>query len=222
MATPEGATKLGSYLLLFKSKTNSRDCIISAHGGFMSEGRCFTVPEGVTLHFYGEHGASLIDPGISDFFRNQGKALATESIGPGAKCRNYLLSKNQVKNNKLKNSETYEVIKKTSDTRDMIRANHFKVLMSASTAGNVNPERAGRAWEQLTTMGPGGNCLTIRNRWNVMFGVPLADAIKAAKKEMPSLRDFHCIFCRSAMLPDNMVAKLGQTVKPDEHVNFGG
>ncbi len=187
----------------------------------MSESRCFTVPKGITLHFYGEHGASRIDPGIADFFRNQGRALATESIGPGAKCRNYLLSKYQGKHNKLKVSETYQVIKTTVDTRDLVRTNHFKVLTSASSTANPNPQRAQNAMDQLVS-GPGGSCLTIRNRWNVHFGVPLEDAIKAAKKEMPTLTDFHCIFCRSAMLPDNMVAKLGQTVKPDQHVNFGG
>ncbi len=219
MATPEGGKKLGSYLYLFKSKSNGSDLIISAHGGFVSENRCFTVPKGITLHFYGEHGASLIDPGIAEFFRNQGRALATESVGPGEKCRNYLLSKYQGKHNKV--GETYGQINQTVDTRDRVRVNNFKLLMGASSTTNPDKQKADRLMEQLEA-GPGGSVLTIRNRWNVVFGIPLEDAIKAAKKEMPTLSDFHCIFCRSAMLPDKMVAKFGQTVKPDQHVNFGG
>jgi hypothetical protein len=219
MATPEGATSLGRYIYLFKSKTNSVDCIISAHGGFVSENRGFRVPKGVNLLFYGEHGASLIDPGIADFFRNQGRALVTDTAGTGDWCRNYLLSKYQGTHNNV--GETYDQIKTTVNTRDLVRTNHFKTLMSASSSTNPDPMRAKLSMEQLKA-GPGGSILTIRNRWDVFAGIPLLDAIKAAKKEMPTLRDFHCIFCRSAMLPDKMVKFFNQTVSPDKEVNYGG
>lgn len=114
-----------------------------------------------------------------------------------------------------------ETCKTTVSTRDLVRTNHFKSLMAGASVKNPDRGRVERSMEQLAA-GQGGSVLTIRNRWNVLCGIPLLDAIKAAKKEMPTLRAFHAIFCRSAMLPKQLVTKLGQTVKPDQEVNFGG
>lgn len=66
----------------------------------------------------------------------------------------------------------------------------------------------------------GGSILTIRNRWNVFTGVPLSEAINAGRKEMPSLRAFHFIFCCFTMLPDKMASRLGQTNKPSVEVAY--
>jgi hypothetical protein len=64
-------------------------------------------------------------------------------------------------------------------------------------------KEAARVW--------GGSILTIRNRWNVFMGMPLSDAIAAARKEMPTLKYFHAVFCRSNMLGDD--PKAAQSVR---------
>ena len=66
-------------------------------------------------------------------------------------------------------------------------------------------EQAAKIWA--------GNILTIRNRWNVFTGVPLADAIKAAKKHMPTLKTFHAVFCRSDMMVENSPSATAQLKK---------
>src|SRR5215472_14590830 len=63
MPTPAGAVKLGSELYLFAAQTQSTDCIIDAHGGYMFECRTFTVPPNLTLIFYSQHGQEVTDPG---------------------------------------------------------------------------------------------------------------------------------------------------------------
>lgn len=95
--------------------------------------------------------------------------------------------------------------------RDKNRSKQFDSLMKYSDSANPNAQMQENILEQLER-GRGGSILTIRNRWNVFMGVPLCDAIKAARKAIPSLRDFHCIFCRSYMM--------GKDPKPPAYVNF--
>lgn len=217
-AKPQGATKCGSYCYLFKSTTNSTDCLISAHGGFVAENRSFKVPAGLTIHFYGEHGAALQDPGISSFMMALERAEPVETITGGKDCRNYLLSKYQGAHAGASGTdtvETYDQVAGAVSSRDRVRTGKFQKLIGQSNdakATQKNLEGLLSAW--------GGSILTIRNRWNVLFGVPLADAIAAARKEMPSLRIFHCVFCRSYMLPDSMGQKLGVTMKPSVAVQY--
>lgn len=44
--------------------------------------------------------------------------------------------------------------------------------------------------------------VTIRNRWSG-GDVYLKDVIKAARKELPGMKRFHCSFCRSLIGDDN-------------------
>lgn len=202
MASPKGATEVGSKLYLFKSGTNSRDCIISAHGGYVFENRAFTVPEGVYLHFYGEHGAALIDPNIGSFMRNVGDAVPVEVVEPGKTCRNYLLSKYQGAHAGASGSEvveTYDQIGAVVKVQDANRAKTFNTIIRNITTKDPDTKLVQMSWETLDRA-RGGSVLTVRNRWHILFGVPLKDAIAAAKKAMPTLKDFHCVFCRSNML----------------------
>jgi len=214
---PSGATRCGSYCYLFKSSTNSSDCLISAHGGFVAENRSFTVPSGVSVLFYGEHGAALNDPNISSFSRDINRAQVVETCGPGDDCRNYLLSKYQgahAGSSGTEVVETYEQVAGAGGMRDKVRKAQFEKLL-----GSKDEQATQRIFEKLLETW-GGSILTIRNRWNVLFGVPLNDAIKAARKEMPSLRNFHCVFCRCYMLPESLGKKLGVTIKPSVDVRY--
>jgi len=223
MAIPEGATALGSNLYLFMSTTNSVDCIISAHGGFISESRTFPVPDKLELRFYSSHGASIIDPSIAEFFRNQERAAPVERYGTGPDCTsrdcpNYLLSKYQGDDHN-KMGETYGMVNMSMTNRDKQRGKNFNALMRASDSDNPNPGLQKLYLEQLTNA-PGASVLTIRNRWNVLMGVTLSDAVKAVRKAIPTIGVIHCLFCRSYMLPDKIGNALGVTMRPDEHVNF--
>lgn len=193
---PAGATRISSTLYLFKSSTNSSDCIISAHGGYISENRSFKVPANTKIVFYGAHTAVLNDPGIGKFAQEVSKAQPEETLGAGEYCRNYLLSKYQGAHAGADGksvNETYQQIHETVSKRDRIRTAKFDSLVKGSPASQQRLLASMMAeW--------GGSILTIRNRWNVLVGVPLGTAIAAAQKEMPSLRVFHCVFCRSSML----------------------
>jgi len=216
---PAGATKCGSDCYLFKSATNAYDCLISAHGGFVAENRSFTVDSGITIHFYGVHGAALLDPNITDFARNVSRAVPVETVTGGQPCRNYLLSKYQGAHAGADGKttvETYDQVAQTITGRDFIRTAKFKKMMSDQEE-NIQQQTFNSLMAEWS-----GNILTIRNRWNVWVGVPLADAIKAARKEMPSLRIFHCIFCRCTMLPKSVANKVGHTQHADVGVQYNG
>jgi len=216
MSIPEGAVAVGSKLYLFKSDTNSVDCIISAHGGYVSANRSFTVPKGVTINFYGPHGAALIDPNISEYFRRQANAkpIEGEVYTEGMECRNYLLSKYQGAHAGESGKETVETYKQIADSvriSDLNRTKHFASLMKAATLGQSDAKKIKMSMERIEAT-RGANVLTIRNRWNVVMGVPLKDAITEAKKAYPAMREFHCLFCRSYMLGDDPL--------PSQEVNY--
>lgn len=216
---PAAAVACGRYCYLFKSKTNSSDCMISAHGGFVAENRSFTVPQGVEVIFYGTHGAALQDPNISSFAPNLSKAIPVEVAPGGQSCRNYLLSKYQGAHAGASGTEvveTYDQIAGAIASRDRVRQAKFDKMLK-TPGGVVSTED--KVFTDLMENW-GGSILTIRNRWDVLTGVPLSEAIKAARKEMPSLRAFHCIFCRCTMLPDKMAHRLGQTQKPSVEVAY--
>ncbi|WP_198376968.1 putative adhesin [Roseomonas rubea] len=201
--TPGGATPIGGgYFYLFKSSTNSSDCLISAHGGYVRENRSFKVPDGVKIVFYGQHGAALLDPGIYDIAKKLSKARPVESFSSGDRCPNYLLSKYQGAHAGASGTdtvETYEQVARAVQQRDYQRTTKFGSLISA------DPGAQQQVLAELMADW-GGSILTVRNRWNVFLGMPLEEAVKAAKKDMPSLRTFHCIFCRSYMLGDDPLA----------------
>lgn len=197
MSKPTGATSLGRYLYLFKSRTNSTDCIISAHGGYIFENRSFTVPQGVTLQFFSVHSSTLSDPGIGAFQKSQAQAKPVETITGGNSCRNYLLSKYQGRHNEM--DETYEKIADGVGKQDTLRSAFAAKLFKDASTTTGSPDKVEQTLLNLAR-NHGGSVLTVRNRFDVVTGVPLQDAIKAAKKEMPTLRVFYCLFCRSNMV----------------------
>jgi hypothetical protein len=215
---PQGATKCGSHCYLFKSSTNSSDCLISAHGGFVAENRSFKIPSGVTILFYGVHGAALLDPNITTFAKEYSKAEPVETYSGGQNCRNYLLSKYQGAHAGASGTdvvETYDQVGQTVTNRDKIRNLKFAKMTKEGQTQDIQQ----KVFNELM-MEWGGSILTIRNRWDVFFGVPLSEAINSARKEMPSLRTFHCIFCRCTMMPDSVAKKLGHTQHADVGVKY--
>ena len=199
---PPGARAIGRNFYLFKSSQNSKDCVISAHGGFISGNSTFTVPQGVTIDFYGPHGAAMIDPNIDDYMRKSGDAMPVERATAGSQCRNYYLSKYQGAHAGQSGKEvveTYDDLHARVTITDRALASHANTVMQASQVGAANPERAAIAKSQIERI-RGGNILTIRNRWNILLGVTLKDAIDEARKAFPAMTDFHCLFCRSYML----------------------
>lgn len=197
MSTPAGATSLGRYLYLFKSKTNSKDCIISAHGGYISDTKAFRVPDGIELRFFSVHSSSVLDPRIQTFQKNQALAEPVEVFKGGQLCNNYLLTKYQGRHNEM--DETYKEVADGVAKQDMLRSGTAgKMFAAARTTGGDN-DKLKNALNTLSR-NHGGSVLTVRNRIDVVFGIPLEAALKAAMKEMGSLRVFHCLFCRSYML----------------------
>lgn len=177
---PQGATALGSHFYLFKSATNKTDCLISAHGGFRKTTATFNV-SGCTLYFYVDHGSALADPGMALMYK---KGKPVETIGNNEKCRNYILSKYQGRHSKGR--ETYETIQEAIQTDDAFTSQVLGLK-------DVMDERS---WLLSMQQTKSMSVLTIRNRW-FNTNQNLSDAIKAARREMNTLVNFHCSFCRS-------------------------
>lgn len=116
MSRPAGATPLGRHLYLFRSKTNSADCIISAHGGYLFDTMSFTVPKGIELRFYSPHSTALLDPGLEEFHEHLAEAVPVEVRTGGKSCRDYLLEKYQGRHNEA--GETYDSIVASVRERD--------------------------------------------------------------------------------------------------------
>lgn len=205
MSKPDGSTSLGSSIYLFKSQTNASDCMISAHGGYVSENRSFKVPGSTTIHFYGDHGAALLDPQINDFARKLSRADPIETVTGGNNCRNYLLTKYQgahAGEGGKETVETYQQVASQVTTSDLVRSKKFQTLLkSTGRSQEITMESLMENW--------GGSIVTIRNRWNVFLGVPLATVISEVKKHSPAIRVFHCVFCRSYMLGEDKLEAQG-------------
>ncbi|NYZ12245.1 hypothetical protein HL658_06770 [Azospirillum sp. RWY-5-1] len=176
---PKGATALGSHFYLFKSETNKTDCLISAHGGYKKTTSDFTV-KGCTLYFYVDHDFALADPGMALMYK---KGKPVETISDNQKCRNYILSKYQGRHSK--SGETYETI------HDAIQRDDAYTSQILSLKGIMDEKSWKLSMQQTNSM----NILTIRNRW-FNTNQNLSDAIAAARREMSTLVNFHCSFCR--------------------------
>jgi hypothetical protein len=195
--TPEGAVAIGSKFYFFKSATNSTDCLISAHGGYYKATTMFKVPGGVELIFYGVHGNVLSDPGVKlvDY-----DATPVQTLGGGADCYNYALSKYQGSHGGTngKPAETYGSINKRIKYNNERLANHFKVASTSNNQKLVNLNM--QAILKSRTM----SVLTIRNRWFMPGGdAYLKDAVKEVLQAFPGIKRFHCSFCRGLVGDDN-------------------
>ncbi len=185
MTMPPGAEPLGSKLYVFKSKTNVKDVLISAHGGYYRANNTFDVPTGVSMKFYGEHDKTLSDPGMSLMYLN---AEVTEEIPAGKPCINYILSKYQGRHNQA--GETYGSINSFIDAEDQ---RIFKTMLSWSAEQNAS--RKNIQAHQLASY-KSMSVVTIRNR-AMRSDVNLSYVVETVKKAMPGAVNFHCSFCRS-------------------------
>jgi hypothetical protein len=185
---------VGRYIYLFKSSTNLVDCIITAHGGYVFDNRSFRVPEGVTLNFFAEHGNTLTDPGMGELMSGLANAVPSETVGGGKNCHNYLLSKYQGRHGS--EDETYESIMKNVTDADNSRLQIQSEVGKAALRGN---DKAVKKLLDILGKRKGASVVTIRNRWDVLAGIPLADVVKDVRKAMPSISTFWCSFCRSDM-----------------------
>jgi len=107
MSRPEGATPIGRHLYLFKSNTNSTDCIISAHGGYLFGDIGSKVPTEIELKFYSPNTTALC-ANLEKFNALIAKAKPVEIVRGGKICMEYLLQKYQGRHNK--EGETYDTI----------------------------------------------------------------------------------------------------------------
>lgn len=192
---PDGATPIGSKLYIFKSKSNSTDALISAHGGYYKGNRSFQVPHGIELIFYGIHGNVLSDPGVK---LSDTKAKVVETISGGKQCTDYELSKYQGRHGGSpgKPAETYGRIANRINYVDDNLAQLFKI---ASTSTN---EKVAKSAMKNIQDSRSMSLITIRNRWNSQ-NVYLKDLLPMVLKSYPGIKRFHCSFCRSLVGDDN-------------------
>jgi len=207
--TPEGATSLGSKLYIFKSKSNSTDCLISAHGGYYKGTSTFTVATGVEVIFYGVHGNVLQDPGVRLIDYAAKPVQTIPNPQDGRQCLNYVLSKYQGSHGGSpgKPAETYEKIKNRVKFNDDTLSERFTKL--TTTQKPKEGEIILKSILAYKTM----SVVTIRNRWFLSNGdVYLKDAIEEVRKALPGIKRFHCSFCRNLVGDDNAgtsVVKMG-------------
>jgi hypothetical protein len=214
MGTPAGAIKVGATMYLFKAETDKANCVIDAHGGFLFECREFKVPPGVKVKFYCDHGSSLADTGQEalKLANNHVGYAAVETLDAGDRCPNYLLSKawgtHTFDDTQPDKQITYKTAKdfltRNDDRRKQKLATQKLKLMKAGKEAQVD-------YDSLTDTVSTASLLAIRNRWDLYAGVTLEDAIKGARRAMPSLATFHCCFCRTPALFGLIGGLLGQT-----------
>lgn len=191
MAIPQGAIALGNWYYLFRSTTNTTECLISAHGGYEKVHDTLAMAQGFTVHFYTQHDTPLNDPGLALMYLNR---APTESFNHGDRkvFVNYTLSKYQGKHSNA--NETYDRIYQKISQEDGAIARYTR-----QAAHGATEQQRQLARNQLP-LRKSMSVLTIRNRST--FKVPpelttLKNAMNAALAAMPTLRIFHCSFCRS-------------------------
>jgi len=199
MSKPDGAMAIGRHLYLFTAKVPTDECLISAHGGGLSGNVMFSVPSGVSVHFYVPHGFTLQDPGIA---LAAARRQPTETVvGPG-QCHDYELSKFQGRHGN--NAETYESISTRVERESADLLKYRRRVADASS----DVMRQG-AQVQLDSVHP-FHAVTIRNRF-ASADMRLSEVIRKVREVMPMIKVFHCSFCRSPMHADaGMSAKAGQ------------
>ena len=192
---PDGATPIGSKLYIFKSKSNSTDALISAHGGYYKGNKTFRVPEGVEIIFYGIHGNVLSDPGLK---MTSTKAKVVETFSGGKQCIDYELSKYQGRHAGTSGNpaETYGQISSHVQQVDKTITQKFDALITTKNAKFAEVLVRGIQNSQSMSL------ITVRNRWNSQ-NVYLKDLLSLVLRSYPGMKRFHCSFCRSLVGNDN-------------------
>lgn len=189
--------QLGSSMYLFRSTTVSHEALISAHGGFYKSTKTFTVPPGMTIHFWAPHGYTLTDPGIKAMYTTRGME-PMETVMGGKPCIDYALSKYQGSHggSKGKPAETYASIAKAIATEDKNLISMLKRLEHAKEDWQVEG-----ALGQIAASGS-MNVITIRNR-ALRGSVWLSELVTKVRKHASSINTLHCSFCRSSMTSES-------------------
>jgi hypothetical protein len=94
----------------------NKSAIISAHGNEATINSKFPNERAYSLHYYGPHGHSLVDPGLKMFLNKTAKIIETvSSTNPG---QDYVLSKYQNKHNQKGESYTKGTLGNTFNIKD--------------------------------------------------------------------------------------------------------
>ena len=188
--------EIGSYAYLFKSSTDRVNCVISAHGGYIFENRSFTVPNGVSLKFFAYHGNASMDEGLSTVLDRLAEVQPVETLGENQVSKNYLLTKFQGRHGE--ENETYESIMGDVGRIDATRQKLLDNIEKTKQGGNA--VFLNQALLSLAK-NSGASVITIRKRFNVLTGIPLADVIRGVRRVQPDISNFYCSFCRANSLP---------------------
>lgn len=160
--------------------------LISAHGAAI--GTRFDVPDWANLHFYGRHGAAVIDPGFREIIRGDYQVM--ESATGGVQCSNYLLSKYQGRHGNAR--ETYESLQREVQSNTLF-------LEQAHQAMALGDERRGRPFRRVLNSHNFNfhfDVLTVRNRWNIILGITLSSVLQQLEANGYRYEQIHCSFCR--------------------------
>ncbi len=191
---------LGSEFYLWQSEgARAPNLLVTSHGAYMprpefgksSVGGFMNVPAWTTLHFYGPHQHSLIDPGISKVI--SGGLKVYESAPSGAAVRNYRLSKYQGRHGN--ENETYQSIRHSIDNNRMFEALRQEALASA------DPEKLRYVQRVAPNAFPAFDVLTVRNRWWMGgMGATLRELLQELSRAGHRYPNVHCVFCRSRLI----------------------
>jgi hypothetical protein len=172
--------ELGQQLYLFQTYPNApvSQLVISAHGGIgRFAQRTFTVPDGVTLHFYSDHGEVTDDFGVHAFGVGGHPKQLKETITGGNPCYDYELTKYQTKK-----GESYD---------DIISAQQYVHEFNEMLAEAGSHAPSGSVPAQPFDV------LTVRNRPAQLSTIRLSAVLAALPAGYTVV---HCYFCRSFTL----------------------
>lgn len=175
--------ELGNQQYVFQDDSGNpaEELLITSHGHYwMGLTGTFTVPAWTTLHFFGPHQASLLDPGVRPI--SQGMK-DYETFGPGSVVRDYTLSKFQGSHGNQ--AETYASIGTDID-------HNRELVATAATAPDdvMAPLRAqGIKFDKF-------DVLTIRNR-RLRTDPNISSVIQLLDQQNLRYANILCSFCRS-------------------------
>lgn len=165
---------IGENLYYFRSlaePANRRDCLVMAHGGWTEGGPTFTVPDGITVHFYVPHGATAANPSVQIHILERSNYADRNVYGPGSTCFNYNLGKVLGHGGDITGSDYYGMV---------------EVFMDQAGAG---VSRGGRNWAP--------NIVSVRNRVFKGRFVNLESLIGQVKAAHSDITTFYVLACRA-------------------------
>jgi hypothetical protein len=142
-----------------------------AHGGWTEGGPSFTVPAGITVHFYIPHGATAANPSVQMHILERSNYADRHVYRGGDACYNYSLAK---------------VFGHGADVGSADYYSQVEVYMDQAGAG---VERGGRNWAP--------NLVSVRNRMLHSRSVTLESLIYQVKAAHADISNFYVLACRA-------------------------